>query len=75
MFLLLGAFIAGVLTVLAPCVLPLLPIIIGGSVSGDTKDRRRDYEEKLADYAATGIAEYWIADPERQVVVVHRLDG
>ncbi len=41
MFLLLGAFIAGILTVLAPCVLPLLPIIIGGSVSGDTTDRRR----------------------------------
>jgi cytochrome c biogenesis protein CcdA/thiol-disulfide isomerase/thioredoxin len=40
-FLLFGAFIAGILTVLAPCVLPLLPIIIGGSVSGDTKDRRR----------------------------------
>ncbi|CAN5452745.1 cytochrome c biogenesis protein DipZ [soil metagenome] len=41
MFLLLGAFIAGLLTVVAPCVLPLLPIIIGGSVSGDTKDKRR----------------------------------
>ncbi len=41
MFLLIGAFIAGVLTVLAPCVLPLLPVIIGGSVSGDTKDKRR----------------------------------
>ncbi len=41
MFLLFGAFIAGILTVLAPCVLPLLPIIIGGSVSGNTKDRKR----------------------------------
>jgi cytochrome c biogenesis protein CcdA/thiol-disulfide isomerase/thioredoxin len=41
MFLLFGAFIAGLLTVLAPCVLPLLPIIIGGSVSGDAKDRKR----------------------------------
>lgn len=29
------AFIAGVLTVLAPCILPLLPIIIGGSVIQD----------------------------------------
>lgn len=41
MFLLFGAFIAGMLTVLAPCVLPLLPIIIGGSVTGDTKDKKR----------------------------------
>jgi cytochrome c biogenesis protein CcdA/thiol-disulfide isomerase/thioredoxin len=41
MFLLIGAFIAGILTVLAPCVLPLLPVIIGGSISGNTKDKRR----------------------------------
>lgn len=41
MFLLIGTFIAGMLTVLAPCVLALLPIIIGGSVSGDVKDKKR----------------------------------
>src|SRR5665213_2903121 len=34
---------AGVLTVLAPCVLPLLPVIIGGSLSGDTKQKSRPY--------------------------------
>lgn len=34
MFALLGAFVAGVLTTLAPCVLPLLPVIVGGSISG-----------------------------------------
>lgn len=34
MLALLGAFVAGVLTTLAPCVLPLLPVIVGGSVSG-----------------------------------------
>ncbi|MFM8491630.1 MAG: cytochrome c biogenesis protein CcdA, partial [Candidatus Methylopumilus sp.] len=28
----LGALVAGVLTTLAPCVLPLLPVIIGGSL-------------------------------------------
>ena len=32
MLLLTGAFIAGVLTTLAPCVLPLLPVIVGGSM-------------------------------------------
>lgn len=41
MFLLIGAFIAGVITVLAPCVLPLLPVIIGGSISGNIQDKRR----------------------------------
>lgn len=44
-------------------------------VSGDPKDRKRDYEEKLADYAAAQIAEYWIVDFERKVVRVHRLAG
>ncbi len=41
MLLLLISFIAGVLTVLAPCVLPLLPVIVGGSLS--TGSRRRAY--------------------------------
>lgn len=41
MWLLISAFLAGVLTVLAPCVLPLLPVIIGGSLGGDTQDKRR----------------------------------
>lgn len=31
------AFIAGVLTVLAPCILPLLPVVIGSSASGRSK--------------------------------------
>lgn len=37
MFLLLVSVIAGILTVLAPCVLPLLPVIVGGSVQGGAK--------------------------------------
>ncbi len=38
---LVGAVVAGVLTTLAPCVLPLLPVIVGGSlaVAGDADDR------------------------------------
>ncbi|HEY4527237.1 MAG TPA: cytochrome c biogenesis protein DipZ [Candidatus Paceibacterota bacterium] len=35
------SFIAGVLSALAPCVLPLLPVIVGGSVAGGS--RRRAY--------------------------------
>jgi cytochrome c biogenesis protein CcdA/thiol-disulfide isomerase/thioredoxin len=41
MLLFLISFIAGVLTVLAPCVLPLLPVIVGGSLS--TGSHRRAY--------------------------------
>lgn len=43
MLLLIISFIAGLLTVLAPCVLPVLPVIIGGSVGGDSKQRLRPY--------------------------------
>ena len=39
MTLLILSFIAGVLTVAAPCVLPLLPVIVGGSVVDAAKDR------------------------------------
>jgi Uma2 family endonuclease len=44
-------------------------------VSDDPKDRRRDYEQKLLDYAEAKVAEYWIVDFERKIVVVHCLDG
>lgn len=39
MALLILSFIAGVLTVAAPCILPLLPVIIGGSVVEASKDK------------------------------------
>lgn len=35
------SLIAGILTVAAPCVLPLLPVIIGGSIVADDADPRR----------------------------------
>ena len=41
MLLLLGAFFAGMITVLAPCVFALLPVIVGGSISGNVQDKRR----------------------------------
>jgi cytochrome c-type biogenesis protein len=39
--LVLGALIAGVLTTLAPCVLPLLPVIVGGSLGKPSAESRR----------------------------------
>jgi Uma2 family endonuclease len=44
-------------------------------VSGDPKDRQRDYEDKLHDYAEANVAEYWIVDFDRKNVTVHRLQG
>lgn len=43
MLFLLISFIAGILTILAPCVLPAIPIIIGGSVGGDVRKKARPY--------------------------------
>ncbi len=40
MILLLVSFASGVLTILAPCILPLLPIIVGGSVGGGKSVKR-----------------------------------
>ena len=40
MILLIVSFIAGILTVLAPCVLPLLPVVLAGSAA-ETKNVRR----------------------------------
>jgi len=37
----LGALIAGILTTLAPCVLPLLPVIVGGSLGSSTRESRK----------------------------------
>jgi len=41
MLLLVGAVVAGVLTTLAPCILPLLPVIVGGSLGPSSKQSRR----------------------------------
>lgn len=44
-------------------------------VSEGKENRDRDYIDKRAEYAAAGIAEYWIADPEQRTVTVLTLDG
>ncbi len=41
MTLLIASFVAGILTILAPCVLPVLPVIMGGSASSRKSGIRR----------------------------------
>lgn len=51
------SFIAGVLTVAAPCILPLLPIIIGGSVIESAKDsQRRQWMRPLVIAASLAVS-------------------
>lgn len=42
-------------------------------VSDTPEDRKRDHVDKRADYAAAGIAEYWIIDPQDQTITVYSL--
>lgn len=44
-------------------------------VSGGREDRRRDLVVKRAEYAAAGIAEYWIVDPDEQTITALQLVG
>ncbi len=44
-------------------------------VSGSREDRRRDLVVKRVEYAAAGITEYWIVDPDERAITVLRLDG
>ncbi|RLE29512.1 hypothetical protein DRJ27_04565 [Candidatus Acetothermia bacterium] len=37
--------------------------------------RTIDLVEKAQDYAAAGIPEYWVVDPERKEIALHRLAG
>lgn len=38
-------------------------------------DPRRDKVDKRRDYASAGIPEYWIVDPQEEIVTVLRLEG
>ena len=39
-------------------------------VSEGYGDRQRDYEEKRVEYAAADIPEYWIVDPQEEIITV-----
>jgi Uma2 family endonuclease len=44
-------------------------------LSPGTSNQRRDRHVKLALYAARGVDEYWIVDPENRSVEIHRRDA
>ena len=57
MYLLVVSFLAGVLTAAAPCVLPLLPVIVGGSVlSGAGEEDRRSLRHPLTIVISLGVS-------------------
>jgi len=46
------------------------PVLVVEVVSPGQENRDRDYRYKRTEYAARGISEYWIIDPEMQQVTV-----
>lgn len=44
-------------------------------VSSGQAARERDYEDKRKDYAAYGVSEYWIVDPQKEHITVLSLRG
>lgn len=52
------------------------PILVVEVVSPGQENRDRDYRYKRTEYAARGINEYWIIDPEmRQITICLWVDG
>jgi len=49
-----------------------VPAIVVEFVSRSRRDHRRDYEEKRAEYLALGVAEYWVFDRFRRMMMVYK---
>ncbi len=56
MFLFLLSFVAGVLTILAPCTLPLLPLMVGSSIAGGGESATTNKKKAVTIAASLGIS-------------------
>jgi Uma2 family endonuclease len=54
---------------------PLIVVEVASPGDEKSENYERDYVQKPAEYAARGISEYWIVDPDRAVVLVGTLTG
>jgi Uma2 family endonuclease len=50
------------------------PQMVVEVVSPGRQNHDRDYNNKLAQYQAIGVDEYWIVDPSQQIVTVFKLE-
>jgi Uma2 family endonuclease len=51
----------------------LVEVVSPGNEASD--NYRRDYEDKAKQYAGISVPEYWLIDPDREVVLVGRLSS
>jgi len=51
------------------------PLLVAEVVSPGDLNRERDYQAKRAQYERRGIPEYWLIDPEAQLITVLQLEG
>ncbi|MBW4441412.1 MAG: Uma2 family endonuclease [Plectolyngbya sp. WJT66-NPBG17] len=54
---------------------PLLVVEVVSPGKSGTENYDRDYVEKRREYAERGISEYWLIDPEREVILVLQLEA
>lgn len=54
---------------------PVLVVEVVSPGKPGQKNYDRDYVEKRSEYAARGITEYWLVDPNRAVMIVLSLSG
>ncbi|KAM3114331.1 Uma2 family endonuclease [Phormidesmis sp. 146-33] len=52
---------------------PMLIIEVASPGTESSENYQRDYQQKPAEYAARGVLEYWITDPDRQWVKIGSL--
>jgi Uma2 family endonuclease len=57
--------------------MPLPRLVVEVVSNSNTNQTSRDlnYTDKRAEYAMRGIPEYWLIDPDQQVVFILRLNG
>lgn len=56
MELLIAAFAAGILTLLAPCILPLLPVVLGASVIRDDGQKQKEWLKPVVITVSLGVS-------------------
>ena len=72
MIALLGALVAGALTTLAPCVLPLLPVIVGGAAASDLAAAERSSSPEGTTTRAHTVRT-WVTRHRRALVITASL--